>query len=811
MGLKDHPGDGLGWILDLGLDLDCILAQSVDRQPSLSAVLAITMDRSGVEGVAKQGSSEEEAVVEPSPYLPNSDLTASQLTEALPLEPNQLSALDPLMEYRTKLEFALRLGFAEDLVKLVLGKLGANVMINDILEELVKLGNSAETEQEAQISFTPSSSSSSSSSSTLLSASDPHQAEAHPQPELTADNLRPIVIDGSNVAMSHGNGEVFSCRGIQLAVDWFLEHGHKDITVFVPAWRKEPSRPDARIKGQDILRKLEKEKIVVFTPSRRVQGRRVVCYDDRFTLKLAHESDAIIVSNDTYRDLANERPEWKKLIQERLLMYSFVNDMFMLPDDPLGRHGPSLENFLRKRPILPEHSKQPCPYGKKCTYGHKCKFFHPEKGLQTRSSVADELRAKWPADSTPVKSHSLPSCLTHGAPKKSPGPNTHALPCRDPEHKHRQIIKTSAGSTSACSLPLTHSHPPRDTHPKICRNLPSAHTEWPSRIGSKSDHEPRSCSIAREYRGLGDSDPCSAVNKSGVGKVPSGCSIKGSEASQDWHGGTAFTSSPEPLLEDSETQQHHCLQSPQHLHPPQNLHTHSPPPLQSCHHCPQSPPYSLSPSPQMACHSFLCSSQSVMFVHSSCHQDVQRPALPYQPLHLQLPAVGGCPNYLGNHPQNALHTQVPLGVHGLTFAHTGGASDSWLYDLHPVHRWNPLPRAESAGGWGLRQPHPSCTRHGQHICQDRPESCQWAWAQPWGHSASLPSRTAPSPVLDLGPAPSLVPDLNKLQEARKKVFVDLCNIFPFELVRQVMEKSPLSDDAQTLAATILADRSLAHY
>lgn len=49
---------------------------------------------------------------------------------------------------------------------------------------------------------------------------------------------------------SHGNKEVFSCMGIQLAVDWFLEKGHKDITVFVPAWRKEQSRPDAPITGR---------------------------------------------------------------------------------------------------------------------------------------------------------------------------------------------------------------------------------------------------------------------------------------------------------------------------------------------------------------------------------------------------------------------------------------------------------------------------------------------------------------------------------------------------------------------------------
>lgn len=79
---------------------------------------------------------------------------------------------------------------------------------------------------------------------------------------------------------------------------------------------------------QEILRKLEKEKILVFTPSRRVQGRRVVCYDDRFIVKLAFDSDGIIVSNDNYRDLQNEKPEWKKFIEERLLMYSFVNDKY---------------------------------------------------------------------------------------------------------------------------------------------------------------------------------------------------------------------------------------------------------------------------------------------------------------------------------------------------------------------------------------------------------------------------------------------------------------------------------------------------
>uniref|UniRef100_A0A673AN74 C3H1-type domain-containing protein n=1 Tax=Sphaeramia orbicularis TaxID=375764 RepID=A0A673AN74_9TELE len=286
---------------------------------------------------------------------------------------------DHVSDCRTKVEFALKLGYSEELVLLVLRKLGPDALINDILGEL-----------SPSSSMSPSLACSSSSSTSSL---DTYRLLCPSQLLDNKENLRPVVVDGSNVAMSHGNKEVFSCQGIQLAVDWFLERGHRDITVFVPAWRKEQSRPDALITDQEILRRLEKEKILVFTPSRRVQGRRVVCYDDRFIVKLAYESDGIIVSNDNYRDLANEKPEWKKFIDERLLMYSFVNDKFMPPDDPLGRHGPSLENFLRKKPVIPEHRKQPCPYGKKCTYGHKCKFYHPERGSHPQRSVADELRA----------------------------------------------------------------------------------------------------------------------------------------------------------------------------------------------------------------------------------------------------------------------------------------------------------------------------------------------------------------------------------------------------------------------------------
>lgn len=71
-------------------------------------------------------------------------------------------------------------------------------------------------------------------------------------------------------------------------------------------------------------------------------------------------------------------------------MYSFVNDHFMPPDDPLGRSGPTLDNFLRSQPKKGD-PPPPCPYAKKCTYGNKCKYHHPERGPLPHKSVTERL------------------------------------------------------------------------------------------------------------------------------------------------------------------------------------------------------------------------------------------------------------------------------------------------------------------------------------------------------------------------------------------------------------------------------------
>ncbi|CAM5075781.1 unnamed protein product [Eretmochelys imbricata] len=729
---------------------------------------------------------------------------------------------DVVKEYQTKLEFALKLGYSEEQVQLVLNKLGTDALINDILGELVKLGNKTETDQPVNNVNT--------NIMREASSIESQRSESPLQEDVTedGDNLRPIVIDGSNVAMSHGNKEVFSCRGIKLAVDWFLERRHKDVTVFVPAWRKEQSRPDALITDQEILRKLEKEKILVFTPSRRVQGRRVVCYDDRFIVKLAFESDGIIVSNDNYRDLANEKPEWKKFIDERLLMYSFVNDKFMPPDDPLGRHGPSLDNFLRKKPIVPEHKKQPCPYGKKCTYGHKCKYYHPERGNQPQRSVADELRAMSRSTAAKaaseggglVKSNSVPcstkidgtSDLKRAAPKRQSDPSIRTQVYQDLEEKlptknkletrsvpslvsipNSSVVKPQSTAPLSNGLPSGVHFPPQDQRPQgqyppvmmATKNhgTPMPYDQYPK---CESPVDVGYYSMLNAYSNLSISGPRSPERRFSldtdyrISSVASDCSSEGSMScgSSDSYVGyndRSYMSSPDPQLEENLK----C----QHVHPHSRLNSQ--------------------PFPQ-SYHDPLTRVQSYSHEEPKHHH---KPPTPYMSVHLQHPTVGArssCPNDYSA-LQSLQHSKTMHLGRALVSTRIDSVSDSRLYDNSPLRQRKPYSSQDGLGSWdrqsygidayGYRQTYslpsnPTQPCYEQFAFQSLPEQQDQTWCIPY---CGIPQ------------------DPPRYQDTREKVYINLCNIFPPDLVRIVMKRNPHMTDAQQLAAAILVEKSQLGY
>lgn len=130
-----------------------------------------------------------------SPCLDRPSFSQSSITQDLKLDECKTN-LDK--EYQAKMDFALKLGYAGDQIQAVLNKLGADALINDVLAELVRLGNKSESEGQ---------SSASSTASTLVPRGPCPKEIASPELSLedevvdNSDNLRPIVIDGSNVAM----------------------------------------------------------------------------------------------------------------------------------------------------------------------------------------------------------------------------------------------------------------------------------------------------------------------------------------------------------------------------------------------------------------------------------------------------------------------------------------------------------------------------------------------------------------------------------------------------------------------------------
>ncbi|CAD7077210.1 unnamed protein product [Hermetia illucens] len=186
-------------------------------------------------------------------------------------------------------------------------------------------------------------------SSDLFTASERKRNEIYnsntfnPNKETPKPGKRMVIIDGSNVACSHSLNRQFSVKGLEIVIKYFEKMGH-EVKAVLPQFRlKKSSSTDPQT-----LERLQKQGKVVLTPCKNLPGKSCTSYDDRFILQLAIEFDAAVVSNDNYRDLIDENPAFKKVIESRVIGYTWCKDMFMLPKDPYGRAGPSLSVILNR-------------------------------------------------------------------------------------------------------------------------------------------------------------------------------------------------------------------------------------------------------------------------------------------------------------------------------------------------------------------------------------------------------------------------------------------------------------------------------
>jgi hypothetical protein len=174
-----------------------------------------------------------------------------------------------------------------------------------------------------------------------------------------------VVVDGQNVAKQHhgrpSKRDRYSAEGIKIVCDFFMARGFK-VKVFVPQfWLDERRLPaDSGIEidkdapqpfpassgfaeSYAILCDLQARNMIAKTPSKD--------YDDSYVIAYAQQKNALVVSNDMYRDWVKKRKSdvWKLIgpkaqvekaaeivgatedawIKSHVLSYTFIDDDFL--------------------------------------------------------------------------------------------------------------------------------------------------------------------------------------------------------------------------------------------------------------------------------------------------------------------------------------------------------------------------------------------------------------------------------------------------------------------------------------------------
>lgn len=112
-----------------------------------------------------------------------------------PINPREIYDLEKAKLYEEKLKFAKKLGYTEDMVAIAIANVGYHVSKNDFLNELICIGNNESVKDKDDLGHCQPNEVTRQQDSTITSIA------KSPAPAPQYSNLRPIVIDGSNVAI----------------------------------------------------------------------------------------------------------------------------------------------------------------------------------------------------------------------------------------------------------------------------------------------------------------------------------------------------------------------------------------------------------------------------------------------------------------------------------------------------------------------------------------------------------------------------------------------------------------------------------
>nr|VZI01376.1 unnamed protein product [Spirometra erinaceieuropaei] len=161
----------------------------------------------------------------------------------------------------------------------------------------------------------------------------PHVPFAQP-----SRRLRPVIIDGANVAHADTSKPGFNAQNLRCALDYFLGRGHKDILIVLHGIRQGSCSA--------VFTEAEMAKYFSFASCRRLSKETLIADDDSIILEFATKRNAVVISNDQYRDWISVRPEFRDVIENRLIPYSFNSGVFVISHHPMGKRKPPLDEIL---------------------------------------------------------------------------------------------------------------------------------------------------------------------------------------------------------------------------------------------------------------------------------------------------------------------------------------------------------------------------------------------------------------------------------------------------------------------------------
>jgi len=145
-----------------------------------------------------------------------------------------------------------------------------------------------------------------------------------------------FVVDASNVALRHGHKETFSCRGVEICLDYLgRRFPGARVALFLPdylldarkvaAKKKLGGRPAETPDDVVYLQGLQRRGVLFGTPSQD--------YDDAYQIEYARNHDGVIISNDLFRDAVDKQPfmqraAFRRWLQEHVLSFTFIGDEF---------------------------------------------------------------------------------------------------------------------------------------------------------------------------------------------------------------------------------------------------------------------------------------------------------------------------------------------------------------------------------------------------------------------------------------------------------------------------------------------------